>query len=114
MKTRHNSKSKAFRDIAMDHIMNLFRQANIRFNEDSKLSHRYIKMAREIAMHYKIKLPKELKRKVCKHCHHYIVPGRNCRVRTQHGKVVYSCLDCKGLMRFPYLKEQKVRRKNNA
>lgn len=100
-------KNKEYQKIAKERINILFKQAKIKFKEDSKLSDRYVYLARRIAMKYKIRIPSLLKRKFCKHCYKYLVPSVNCRVRAQKGKVVYYCLSCKKFSRIGY-KPKKV------
>lgn len=87
--------------IAKERIMLLFNLAKESFKEDSRLSDKHVKTARRIAMKYKIRLPSELKKKFCKHCHRYLVPGVNCRVRIHKHRVIYYCLSCKHFMRHP-------------
>ncbi len=104
-------KSKKNREIVKERIEKLFKQAKKVFRKDKKLANRYVKLARELAMKYRIKIPRKLKRKFCKHCYSYLIPGENCRVRTRGSKVVYYCMECKKYMRFPYLREKKKKRK---
>jgi ribonuclease P protein subunit RPR2 len=61
-------------------------------------------MARKIAIRYNIRLPPELRRKVCKTCCSYLVPGKSARVRTRPGNrtIVFTCLGCGRVSRFPY------------
>ncbi len=59
----------------------------------------YVKKARRIAMKVNLPMPKNFKRKYCKHCHKYFKSG-NYRVRTRNKMVVYYCLNCKKYMRF--------------
>lgn len=89
---------------AKERIAELFRLAEEVFDEDEELADRYIGLARKISMRYKVRIPKELKKRFCKHCYSYLVPGKNCRVRTHEGKVVYYCMKCGEVMRFPYRK----------
>ena len=91
---------KEQKKIALERIEVLFLEAKKVFKKDSKLADKYVKMAREMAMKYKVKIRQELKRKFCKHCYHYLMPSVNLRVRTREGKVIYYCLDCKKYMRF--------------
>lgn len=70
----------------------------------------YIRKARRFGMKNQIPLPSDLKRKFCKHCHVYFIPGKNYRVRTNQGKVIYFCLNCKKFTRYPFLKERKFKR----
>ena len=95
--------------IAKERIAKLFKLAEEAFPKNPERSNRYVELARKIAMKYNIRIPKELKRRFCKHCYTYLVPGVNCRVRTKKGKVVYYCFNCKKYMRFPYTKEKKLK-----
>ena len=92
---------------ALEKIKTLFSEAKIQFNENPSLANRYVELAREISMKFKVKIPRELKRKFCKHCYHYIVPNKNCRIRIHKSRVVYSCFDCKKFMRFVLKKRNK-------
>ncbi len=89
------------KEIALQRIKILFREAATAFSLDRSSAHRYVALARKIAMKVKTKIPLELKRRYCKHCYHYLQPGVNARVRTRKGKVVISCLDCKKFLRIP-------------
>ncbi len=110
--TKKNFKSKndKFKKIADERIIILFEQAKEMYNFDSKLSDRYVFLARKIAMKLKTKIPSELKRRFCKSCYSYLVPGKNCRVRTNKRRVIYYCLICKNYNRIPFVKEVKLRR----
>lgn len=92
---------KKQRDIASTRIQTLFQQAGETFSTDKVLANRYLTLARKIAMKTKTKIPMELKRRFCKYCNKYLMPGVNARVRTRQGKVVISCFECKKFMRIP-------------
>ena len=100
MVRRHNKKPSVHVKIASDHIDKLFAQADEIFSEDSSLADRYVDLARKTAMKFKVKLKSAYRRKFCKHCYKYLMPGVNARVRTQSGKLVYSCFSCKKFTRF--------------
>jgi len=85
---------------AMQVIINLFNLAKIAFKDDPKLANKYVKLARKNAMKVNLRLPKNLKRKFCKHCYSYLVPGKNSRVRIHKSRVIYYCFNCKKYMRF--------------
>ena len=106
-KSKYSKKSKKLQQIARDRITILFKEAKSMFSKDKKLANKYVTLARKIAMKHKVRIPKELKRRFCKHCYKYLMPGKNCRIRTREGKVVYYCLECKRFMRFPYIKKKK-------
>ncbi|MFH1770481.1 MAG: ribonuclease P protein component 4 [archaeon] len=101
----YSKKADEHVQIAKSRIDQLFSQADEVFSEDSKLSDRYIDLARKLAMKFKIKFKSEYRRKFCKHCYKYLRPGVNARVRTQSGKVVYTCLSCKKFSRFTIKKK---------
>jgi len=93
--TRNASENKK---IARERVNELFKQAEKA--KEKALADRYVELARKIAMRYKIRIPTELKRRVCKNCYSYLRPGKNVRIRINEGKVIYYCLECKKYMRF--------------
>lgn len=100
------------KEIALVRMRKLFAEAEVTFSKDKSLAHRYVQLARKIAMRTKTKVPSELKRRFCKHCYHYLQPGVNSRVRTRGGKVIIACLDCKKFMRIPIGKVKNTENKN--
>ena len=101
MPKKYYNKSNKIQKIAKARINILFKLAKENFKKDSKLSDKYIKMARRIAMKYKIRLPSQFKKMFCKHCHKYLVPGVNCRVRIHKHRIIYYCFGCKHYIRHP-------------
>ncbi len=97
--TRRQQQKQALSDV--DSILKKAKEA---FDAKPDLAHKYAKKARRTALKYKLKLPLNLKRRVCKNCFSYLVPGKNLRVRTTRGHVAYYCLECKKFMRFGYKK----------
>jgi len=99
------------RIIAEERIQYLFRQAydaaKAGENEHSK---RYVKLAKAIGMKSQLPIPKMLKRKFCKRCYSFFIPGKTVRVRIQkkNGYVVYTCLSCSNVQRYPFSKERKA------
>ena len=81
-------------------INKLFEEAKFQFNKNPELSNKYVKLARKAAMKVNLRIPRELKRKYCKHCYSYLVPGKNSRVRIHKSRVIYYCFNCKKYMRF--------------
>jgi len=71
---------------------------------------RYVDLARRIGMRYNVRVPAKLKRRFCKKCLAYLVPGVNARVRMGRGHVVVTCTACGTLQRFPFRAEQKAAR----
>ena len=93
--------------IAMQRIRTLFHMAKETFREDPALAQRYVDTARKIAMAAKIRLPREYRRQLCKHCKSFILPGVNCRVRVKQRRethLVITCLICGKQTRMPLRK----------
>ena len=86
---------KQQKQIAQERIQTLFQEAEKAYSTNKALSNRYVILARKIAMKVKTQIPRELKRKFCKHCYKFLFPGKNCRIRTREGKLVIYCLECK-------------------
>ncbi|MBD3310248.1 hypothetical protein GF351_03440 [Candidatus Woesearchaeota archaeon] len=111
MAKRYAKDKQKQKEIARQRIRELFDQAKKMFSTDPKLSDRYVRLAKKLSMKYKVRIPQELRRRMCKHCLAYLVPDKTSQTRTKEGKVVIHCLRCGGIMRVPYLRERKARRK---
>jgi len=95
--------------IAVHRVQTLLHLANEIFNEDPSLAQRYVDIAGKIAMATKIRLPKEHRLRVCRHCKSFILPGVNCRVRVRQRRephLVITCLNCGKQMRIPLKKKK--------
>lgn len=92
--------------IVLKRIKILFKQAERAFKSHPERSHRYVKIARDIAMKARMTVPKALKRKYCKHCYKYLRPGVNSRVRVRKGLLVYYCFSCRKYTKIPYGKRR--------
>ena len=104
---RVRKKQKALiKDLAIQRIERLFKLAGDEYGEHPERSDRYVLLARRIGMRYRVSLPRELKRKLCKNCQSYLVPGSNSRVRLRGNYVVMTCLKCGNQMRYPYGKNE--------
>ena len=89
------------KNVAQQRVAILLKQAEEMFSKDKILANRYVALARKIAMKVRLRLPKEYKRRFCKHCYAYLQPGANSRIRIRQGKVIISCLECKNFTRIP-------------
>ncbi len=87
--------------IAKDQINHFFSLASREFPLRKGLANRYVTLARKIAMKYKVRMPKEHKRRYCKHCYKYLKPAVNSRTRIQHNKVIITCFECTKITRIP-------------
>ena len=102
MKKKFKGTRKEQEKQALAEIIDIIGKAKEAFNKKPELSHKYAKKARRTALKYKLKLPLSLKRRICKSCHAFLVPGKNLRVRTTRGHVTYYCLECRHFMRVGY------------
>ncbi len=83
-------------------IKEFFSQAE-RIADDNPVSaQKYVQQAYKLALKTRTKIPKVLKRRFCKHCFNYFVPGKTYRVRTTGKTITYTCLNCGMWMRFGY------------
>ncbi len=65
--------------------------------KDHKLAERQARLAKKIAMRYRVRLPYEVRQLFCKKCKLFIVPGRSSRVRIGRAKtraMRITCLRC--------------------
>ena len=69
-------------------IEEYFFSASESFSSSKIKANDCVRKARNLAMKYKLKIPRGLKRRFCKHCYSYLVPGKNRRVRPQGEKAI--------------------------
>jgi len=110
MKIEANHKAmNTTKQVALQHVRTLFSKAREVIHENPDLAQHYVRMARKIAMSTKLRLPSEYRRQICRHCKSFILPGVNCRIRTQSRRephIVVTCLVCGKHSRIP-LKSRK-------
>ncbi|ALM75241.1 ribonuclease P protein component 4 [Thermococcus barophilus] len=102
------------RKIALERINILFTLAERVFPYDKELANRYVEIALAVQQKTKVRMPRKWKRRYCKKCHSFLLPGVNAQVRLRQKRmphVVIKCLECGHIMRYPYLREQKERRR---
>ena len=83
------------RQITLEKVKILFHEAKL----NPEKTNDCVRKARRIAMKVNLPIPKEFKRKYCKHCNNYF-KSENYRVRTRNKMIVYYCLNCKKYMKF--------------
>jgi len=96
--------SKELRQIAKERVERLFKQAEKEFERHPERSHRYVEIARKVAMKVNYSIPQKFRRRFCQHCYNYLMPGENCKIRldSKHQEKVIKCLDCGQSTRVPY------------
>lgn len=88
--------------IAEERIEILFELADRNFKTHPERTQRYVTLARLIGMRYRVRLVRDQKRRICKHCYSYLVPGSNCRIRLKGSTVLTTCFSCGKQSRYPY------------
>lgn len=98
-KRRHKKKAVA-KEIAFERIQYLFDIAEKEYSINPERSDRYVSLAKKIGMRYRVSIPPELKRRMCKGCGSFLIPGGNCRVRLKGGLLTITCAKCGRIQRY--------------
>ncbi len=110
-KRRGAHRPKWVTDIALERIKILFTEAQkAAVRKKYNFANRYVEIARKISMRYNVRIPKDLKRRYCKYCYSYLIPGVNSTVRLnpKTKTVEVKCLNCGKVMRYPYKTNKKL------
>jgi len=100
----------ATKRIAIERVQRLFLLARETIREDPALAQRYVDIARKVAMAARVRLPKEYRHQVCRHCKSFILPSVNCRVRIKQRRephLAITCLNCGKQTRIPLKHREK-------
>ncbi|MEK6864418.1 MAG: ribonuclease P protein component 4 [Nanoarchaeota archaeon] len=101
-------------EIAKERILKLFEEAEKNHKEEPKLAKRYVELARRIATRTNTRLPFSLKRKFCKNCNAYLVPGKNARIRVKNKIMIITCLECKAISKMAFGKGKEAAARQTA
>ena len=88
-----------------------FERAEMEFITHPERSHRYVELARKLSTKYNTKIPDKWSRRYCKKCGKFLYYGHNSSVRLVDEKVNIFCGECGHVMRIPYNKEKKNKRR---
>jgi ribonuclease P protein subunit RPR2 len=97
--------------IARERIMKLFEEAEKTAPKDIKLANRYVHLARKIGMRFNVRIPKHLKRRFCKYCYSYLLPGVTSKHSTKKGWINIKCLTCNKTILYPLKRKVKTIKK---
>ncbi|MDE1827766.1 MAG: ribonuclease P [Candidatus Micrarchaeota archaeon] len=90
-------KDPIVREVATWRIQRLFELASAETRKGEKeslrLSKRYVRIAKSISSHYKVRMPDKVRNSICKGCGSILIPGLNCKVRLASSKryIIYLC-----------------------
>jgi ribonuclease P protein subunit RPR2 len=88
--------------IARERIELLMREADTAALSGSlDMADRYVEMARRVGMRYNVRIPREYRRRFCRGCYGYMLPGITSRTRLNRGKLVTTCTRCGHIARMP-------------
>jgi len=88
---------KSHKDLAMQRIETLVRNALETARTDPVLAQKQAKLAKRISTKFRVRLPYEIRQLYCKKCKLFIIPGKTARVRvgrTNVKAVRITCLNC--------------------
>ncbi len=103
-----SSKNKRIvRDLAIQRIRWLYKLSiNAIKRNDKELARRYVDLILSISRKANVRLPRLVKRSICRNCKIPLIPGVTARVRLKSdGKsswVIIKCLECGWIYRYPY------------
>lgn len=101
MRNKYAKKKQQNKEIALERISILFKQADEWKNEQTKANN-CVKLARKLSLKYKVPFSKAQKLRFCRKCNSFLTPGLNSRTRVTNGKIIVYCEKCKNYMRFLY------------
>ena len=98
-------------DIAIERMDILFSIAKSEFSSNPDRSHRYVSLARKISKKYNTKIPNKWGRSYCKNCYKFLNFGSNSSIRLINGEINIKCYECNHIMKIPYKREIKEKRR---
>ena len=81
----------------LERIKKLFGMAR-----ESPRHKRYVKLAKRVSTRTRTRIPRELKRQICRGCGALMVPGKTATTRTEKGKLSVKCKECEKLHLIPF------------
>jgi ribonuclease P protein subunit RPR2 len=89
------------RRITRERIEILLKQAMENIQDNPDRSRRYVSLAKKLALKYRIKIPKQYKKRICKKCNSFL-GADNSLTRLKNKCVTVICLTCGNIIRIPY------------
>jgi len=92
---------------ALERIKILFKLAKQEYSKHPDRAHRYAKMINDLIKKVRVKPSKDIRHFICKECNHFLMPGKNLKVKSEQGFMIYKCLDCGNIKKYGYVKEKR-------
>ena len=102
--TRRRPPRKETRRLAQERIEILWKQAIAYAEESPEVARQRVVLLQRVAQRARMRLPSQIRRRICTACGNVLVPGRNARVRLRNNRsrhVTVTCLDCGAMKRYP-------------
>jgi ribonuclease P protein subunit RPR2 len=109
---QRGSKPRWVRDLALKRIEILLRLAEAEVRGHPQRAKRYVSLACKLSSRYNVTLPREMKRRMCKKCNAFLVPGYNLTVRADRKtkSMLYICKECGARKRYGYSAKRSVKK----
>lgn len=100
------------RNIALERMLVLFNLGVEAVKKgDFELARRYGELIYRISMRVRVKIPRSIKRWICKNCRVIMVPGINVKIRTRRDgktlRIITRCLTCGWIHRYEFVRCRK-------
>ena len=97
--------------LILERIDKLMALAEKNQRKNSVRAKRYVVLAKKMSTRYRVRMPERFKKRICKVCSRYWIPGYNVTVRLnrRNRTVEYRC-ECGALRRFGYTEKRAVQR----
>ncbi|MFW9862296.1 MAG: ribonuclease P [Candidatus Thorarchaeota archaeon] len=100
---RRRSKQSETKRLARARIKMLWEHASKIAKTDREGARRRMQVASRVAQRARIKVPKDIKRKICRQCGIVLIPGESCRVRMRNNRAKHltvTCIACGNIARY--------------
>lgn len=85
----------------------LLKLASERTPMDMAVARSAVRDALRLSQSLRVRIPLEEKRKLCRSCFAYLVPGVTSTVRTRNGRVIIRCTECNAVKRLQFRRGKK-------
>ncbi|MCI0496829.1 MAG: ribonuclease P [Thermoplasmata archaeon] len=100
---RRGRRTKETVHLVETRVETLFRLAEEEVaNGRTDLADRYVRLAHRLGMRYNVRIPRDLRSRICPRCQAYLVTSENASWRVKRGRIIVHCRSCGSVMRRPF------------
>jgi ribonuclease P protein subunit RPR2 len=85
-----------------DELQQLLALAATKTPSNLVLARNAVKDAFRLSQTMRVRIPREQKRQLCKHCYTFLKPGVTSSTRVHNGRIIITCTNCKHVKRLQY------------